>query len=117
MWWNSPEGTDYTFHVSVMNQSTGDPKEHSEVSLYDVLPHLGDSQTYSGDTANNQIPRDSSWNGWLLPDSIEVRVYDPNKSTEFPEGELLEMTKDAAHPKDYDIWVGPLNRQEIPISH
>ena len=105
-----PEGTDYTFHVSVMNQSTGDPKEHSEVSLYDVLPHLGDSQTYSGDTANNQIPRDSSWNGWLLPDSIEVRVYDPNKSTEFPEGELLEMTKDAAHPKDYDIWVGPFEQ-------
>ncbi len=105
-----PEGTDYRFNVSILNQTEAKPEEHKHICMYDVLPYNNDFQIFSGDTSGNPIARDSSWNGWLIPDSIQVKVFDPNKIEQYPDGKILEMTTNTGSPKDYDIWVGPFEQ-------
>ncbi len=112
-----PEGGDYTFTASMINEGTTN-EAYRNVMMYDVLPYLGDYQVYGGNTDGTQIPRNSKWNGWLNPESIQVHIYDPNESNQYPDGRLLTMTTDTAKPADYDIWVGPFkveDGQYIPL--
>ena len=93
-----PEGKNYEYNVSMVNKSG--KTSYDKLVLYDVLPYAGDMEIKNLDSNTHQpIPRHSKWNGWILPDSLQVMAYAHS------DGATTEVPLD---PSQYEIWVGPL---------
>lgn len=95
------EGGIYTFTSTLQDLNNVPSPDFKNPVMFDILPYLGDTLitgSKSADGSYKSNPRDSKWNGWLIPDSFKLVQYNSVGAS--------EITSDK-----YDIWVGPIQKQ------
>lgn len=85
------EGGIYSFETAVDNSRQASENAYPYPIIYDVLPHIGDTSI-----VNDKIARNSKFSGWLIPDSLELKVDGFGDKT-YTESE-------------YTIYVGPFTK-------
>ena len=87
-----PEGSRYSYAASLQNTSNGDTK-YNKLLFYDVLPYHGDTKA-----SDKNTPRNSLWNGYLIPESVQLK-------------QVTENVSSVLNQDQYTIWVGPIVTQ------
>ena len=102
------EGGIYTFTSGIQSLNTAGQPDYMAPVLFDILPYKGDEViTGSFDAADGNYKakkRNSQWNGWLIPSSIELYAYSLVQPTD------TEMKYYKIEPSEYDVYVGPLEK-------
>jgi hypothetical protein len=99
------EGGIYRFTSAIQSLNAAGSLDHMAPVLYDVLPYDGD-EVITGSHVGGQYvanSRNSKWNGWLIPDSIDLYCVGikPQSSTL----SYYEVDEDL-----YDVYVGPIKK-------
>ncbi|QIK69201.1 hypothetical protein G7062_02365 [Erysipelothrix sp. HDW6C] len=84
------EGHNYRFEISLDNSKAQTASPYPYPMMYDVLPHLGDTNIM------NTKARNSAFKGWLQPDSIRLTNEGINNKT--------------YGKSEYTVYVGPFTK-------
>ena len=103
-----PEGTDYNFRSVILNPDNYGEPGYKQALIYDVLPYANDKNIVNpldrNDPDSPAANRESTWAGWVIPETIKVL-----KTTTPATGGTV--TTELAENTDYEAWIGPFEKK------
>lgn len=101
------QGGTYTFTLACQSANGQEKIDYVAPIIFDILPHKDDTSII-GSSINGTIqarPRESTWNGWLIPESVKLWT---NTRLNKNDPALTEKVVDTS---EYDIFVGPIKKE------
>ena len=107
-----PEGTDYNFKSVILNPDNYGEPGYKQAIIYDVLPYANDRNIVNpldrNDPDSPAASRDSTWAGWVMPETVKVLKTSTPATGGTVTTELVENT-------DYEAWIGPFEKNGSEI--